>query len=174
MMPTATHFTIGLDSTTFGRWVRVLLGLLFILYAGLRMISISERADARAVLVSFLSILVVYYVAYLALEHLLLARQNPWLNTLVFVVPALVIVFAPLFPSGLQVGMVLYWGVSLLLNALIGYGGCEVLAIPTLIYKRRYDVYCPTNVLDLAERAVVRTQGKARGSTGNGDERARP
>src|SRR5262249_41654199 len=142
----------------------------FILYSGLRMISISERVAALPVLVSFLSILVVYYVAYLALEHLLLARQHPWLNTLVFVVPALVIVGVPLFPSWLQVGMALYWGVSLLLNALIGYGGCEVLAIPTLVYKRRYDVYCPTNVIDLAERSIVRTQRTVRQSTQHGKE----
>ena len=172
-MNTSPHFTVGLDSTTFGRWVRFLLGLLFILYSGLRMISISERVDVLPVLVSFLSILVVYYVAYLALEHLLLARQRPWLNTLVFVVPALVLVGVPLFPSGLQVGMVLYWGVSLLLNALIGYGGCELLAIPTLIYKRRYDVYCPTNVIDLAERSIVRTQRTARQSTQHGKETRR-
>jgi hypothetical protein len=90
------------------------------------------------------------------LEHLLLARKNPWLSSLVLVVPALVLVVVPLFPSGLQVGMVLYWGVSLLLNALIGYGGCEVLALPTIVYKRRYDVYCPTNVIDLAERSLLR------------------
>jgi hypothetical protein len=155
-MTTSPRFTIGLDSTTLGRWVRGLLGLLFILYSGLRMISINERADATLVLVSFLSILVVYYVAYLALEHLLLARKNPWLSSLVLVAPALVLVVVPLFPSGLQVGMVLYWGVSLLLNARIGYGGCEVLAVPTIVYKRRYDVYCPTNVIDLAERSILR------------------
>ncbi len=155
-MAPSPRFAIGLDSTALGRWVRLLLGLLFILYAGLRMISISERVDATLVLVSFLGILVVYYVAYLALERLLLARHNPWLSSLVLVAPALVLVVVPLFPSWLQVGMVLYWGVSLLLNALIGYGGCEVLALPTLVYKRRYDVYCPTNVIDLAERSISR------------------
>jgi hypothetical protein len=169
-MTPSPHFTIGLQSTTFGRGVRLLLGLLFLLYAGLRMISRSERADALPVFVSFLSILVVYYGAYLALERPLLSRVNPWLNTLVFVVPALVIVAVPLFPAGVQVGMVLYWGASLLLNALIGYGGCEVLAIPTLVYKRRYHVYCPTNVIDLAERAVVGRQGPARPSTRNSKE----
>jgi hypothetical protein len=162
MMTTPTHFTIGVQSTTFGRGVRLLLGVLFLLYAALRMLSLHERVAALPVLGAFLGILVVYYGAYLVLERPLLARQHPWLNTLVFVVPALVIVFAPLFPSWLQVGMVLYWGVSLLLNALIGYGGCEVLAVPTLVYKRRYHVYCPTNVIDLAERAVTRPQGKAR------------
>jgi hypothetical protein len=173
MMTTSSHFIIGLHSTTFGRWVRLLLGLLFILYAGLRMLSIHERVAALSVLVSFLSILVVYYVAYLVLERPLLARQHPWLNTLVFVVPALVIVFVPLFPAGLQVGMILYWGVSLLLNAFIGYGGCEVLAIPTLVYKRRYDVYCPTNVIELAERAATRTRDTTRPLTPGSKEARR-
>lgn len=172
-MTPSPHFTIGLQSTTFGRWVRLLLGLLFLLYSGLRMISRSERADALPVFASFLSILVAYYVAFLALERPLLSRVNPWLNTLVFVAPALVIVAVPLFPAGVQVGMVLYWGASLLLNALIGYGGCEVLAIPTLVYKRRYHVYCPTNVIDLAERAVVGRPGTARPSTQNRKEKER-
>lgn len=159
-MTTQTQFTIGLHSTTFGRWVRFILGLLFILYAGLKMISRTNSVDALLVLLSFLGILAVYYIAYLILEKPLLTRMNPWLNTLVFVVPSLVIVFLPVFPAGLQLGMILYWGFSMLLNASVRYGGCEVLAVPMLVYKRRYQVYCPTNVIDIAERAVARNQGQ--------------
>jgi len=103
---------------------------------------------------SFLAIVIVYEVAYLALEKPLLARMNPWLNALVMVAPALVIVLVPGFPLELRYGMVLYLGVTCILNAVMGYGSCEVLAIPTLIHKRQYDVYCPTNVIKLAEHAV--------------------
>lgn len=148
-------FTIGRDTTSFGRWVRLILGLLLILYSVLRMISYTDRVNAFSVLASFLGILVIYFIAYLALEKPLLARTNPWLNTLVFVVPALLIVFIPVFPAGLQLGMILYWGISLVLNAIVRYGGCEVLAVPTLVYRRRYDVYCPTNLIDVAEQAAV-------------------
>ncbi len=145
---------IGRNTTTLGRWVRLLGGLLLVLFAGLSMISITDRADARGVLVSFVVILIVYELAYLALEKPLLARMNPWLNALVLVAPALVILLVPVFPTALRVGMVLYLGVTSILNAVIRYGGCEVLALPTLIHKRQYDVYCPTNVIDLAEQAV--------------------
>ena len=125
-----------------------------VLIAGLSMISITDRADARGVLVSCLAIVIVYELAYLALEKPLLARMNPWLNALVLVVPALVIVLVPAFPIEIRCGMVLYLGVTCILNAVMGYGSCEVLAIPTLVHKRQYDVYCPTNVIDLAEQAV--------------------
>jgi hypothetical protein len=32
----------------------------------------------------------------------------------------------------------------------------SALAVPPHVYKRRYDVYCPTNVIDLAERSMSR------------------
>jgi hypothetical protein len=159
-MATRSEFTIGRQTTPIGRVVRFILGLLLILYAGLSTISLTNRVAVLPLLASFLGILVVYFVAYLALEKPLLARMNPWLNALVFVVPSLVIVFAPLFPAPLQVGMILYWGVTSVLNSLIGYGGCEVLAVPTLVYKRRYDVYCPTNVFDAAEQAIAGNRRK--------------
>lgn len=159
-MPTPSRFAIGRDITPLGRWLRLIFGLLLILYSGLRMISLIDRVDPLPLLGSFLAILVVYYAAYLMLEKPLLARKNPWLNALVFVVPSLVIVFVPAFPEALRVGMVLYWGFTMVLNSLIGYGGCEVLAVPTLVYKRRYDVYCPTNVVDLAEQAITGNRGK--------------
>ena len=159
-MTTPLPFTIGRDTTTFGRWVRLILGLLFIVAVGLSTISLTDRVDVLPLLVSFLVILVVYYIGYLALEKPLLAHGNPWLNALVFVVPALVIVVVPVFPPALRAGMTLYWGVMLVLNSLMRYGGCEVLALPTLVYKRRYDVYCPTNILDAAEQAVARNRNK--------------
>src|SRR5262249_18875523 len=137
-----------------GRWVRLVVGLPLVVVAGLSMISINDRADPLGVLVSFLAILIVYNLAYLVLEKPLLARMNPWLSALVLVVPSFVIVLVPLFPTALRVGMILYWGITSILNAVIGYGGCEVLAVPTLLHKRQYDVYCPTNLVDLAEQAV--------------------
>src|SRR5258708_11964759 len=159
-MTTQVPFTIGRDTTTFGRWVRLLFGLLFILVTGLSTISLMDRVDVLPLLVSFLVILVVYYIGYLALEKPLLAHGNPWLNALVFVVPALVIVVVPVFPPALRAGMALCWGVMLVLNSLMRYGGCEVLALPTLVYKRRYDVYCPTNILDAAQPAVAGNRNK--------------
>src|SRR5262249_25533560 len=159
-MTTSLHFTIGRDITSFGRWVRLISGLLFILFAGLSTISLTDRVDVVPLVVSFLGILAVYFVAYLVLEKPLLARRNPWLNALVFVVPSLFIVFVPVFPPALRVRMVLYWGVMQVLNSVICYGGCDVLCLPMFISKRRYDVYCTTNVIDVAEQAITRNRGE--------------
>src|SRR5258706_12238690 len=101
-MASPARFRIGRNATALGRWVRLLGGLVLVLFAGLSMISITDRADARGVLGSFLVIVIVYELAYLVLEKPLLARMNPWLNALVMVVPALAIVLVPVFPIELR------------------------------------------------------------------------
>jgi hypothetical protein len=35
------------------------------------------------------------------------------------------------------------------------YGGCEVVAVPSLLFGKRYVVYCPYNVIDVVEKAVL-------------------
>jgi diacylglycerol kinase len=52
------------------------------------------------------------------------------------------------------VGASLYIGVSLVVEAVIGYGGCEIAGIPTLMLQQRYTIYCLLNSADLAERAM--------------------
>jgi hypothetical protein len=37
----------------------------------------------------------------------------------------------------------IFFGVSMLVAAAKGYAGCEVLAIPNLVLRRRDSVYCP-------------------------------
>src|SRR2546421_3253086 len=53
----------------------------------------------------------------------------------------------------MQSGVALYVAGSLLLAAAMAYGGCEVAAIPALIFRRRLVVYCPFNAVDAAERS---------------------
>jgi hypothetical protein len=67
-----------------------------------------------------------------------------------------------MLPVALRVGMVAYFSASLLLNAAKNYGGCEVLALPSLLLGRWYTVYCPLNVIDAVERRVAGKAG-ARG-----------
>lgn len=158
-MTTQPRFIIGLDSTTFGRGVRLILGLLILLMVV--EVMIDAEIDVLLVLVNLLIILAVYSIAYLALEKPLLSRMNAWLNALIFVVSVLVAAFVPVFPAGLRLGMLVYLGFSLVVNALIRYGGCEVLAVPTFVFRRRYSVYCPTNMIEIAEQMVARSRGKA-------------
>jgi hypothetical protein len=42
----------------------------------------------------------------------------------------------------------------MLVQAVIGYGGCEVVGIPTLILRRRYRIYCAFSGADLVERRL--------------------
>ena len=51
--------------------------------------------------------------------------------------------------------MVGYFSTSLLFSAFAGYGGCEVVAIPSLIFRRWYTVYCPLNAIDVVERSLT-------------------
>jgi len=115
--------------------------------------------------------------AYLALYGLLgervFARANPWLNTLILVGPALVISYWNLtlgaalgvdLPASLTLAMLLYVGSSLLVQTFIGYGGCEVVALPILVFRRRYVTYCiPLVLVDSAERGWVESTGPRRG-----------
>jgi hypothetical protein len=49
----------------------------------------------------------------------------------------------------------------LIFNFAMSYGGCEVMAIPSLIFGRRYIIYCPWNVVDAVDKVV---QGHASGA----------
>jgi hypothetical protein len=54
--------------------------------------------------------------------------------------------------------------VSLVVEAAIGYGGCEVVALPILVFRRRYVSYClPIVMIDAAERGWMDSTGLRRG-----------
>ena len=94
-----------------------------------------------------------YLAIYRALGERVLARASPWVGTLLLVTPLAVRQLAWV-PADLGDGVTLYVGVSLLVTVTIAYGGCEVVAIPSLVYGRRYVVYCPFNAVDAAERSL--------------------
>ena len=107
----------------------------------------------------------VYTTVYYLLGDRLLGRANPWLNTLIFVGPAWVIAWwniaiAPAtglsLPSALGLAMIVYLGISLLLQWKIKYGGCEVVSLPIILFKRRYVTYCiPLVAVDATEKEFV-------------------
>ena len=107
----------------------------------------------------------VYTTVYYLLGDRLLGRANPWLNTLIFVGPAWVIAWwniaiAPAtglsLPSALGLAMIVYVGISLLLQWKIEYGGCEVVSLPIILFKRRYVTYCiPLVAVDATEKELV-------------------
>jgi hypothetical protein len=100
--------------------------------------------------------LLVSALAYTGLTWLvgdrLFARVGPWLSAIVLVAPATLILF--FIPTAAIVGYDAFLGVSMLAQAAIGYGGCEILGIPTLALRRRYTVYCAMNGGDFVERGL--------------------
>ena len=147
-----TGFTLGHDLGTVGRWSRIVIGVLGVGWA----VSASVQ---QGVLPESALYVVVIALAYLAAHRLLgervLGKMNPWVGTVLLVGSAVVIPGIQALPLELRLGMVAYFSASLFVNAAANYGGCEVLALPSLLFRRWYTVYCPLNVIDVAERAVA-------------------
>jgi hypothetical protein len=169
--------TVGFNLGTAGRWSRFGLGLL--IAAGTTASTLLGFGPAR-VTVAFLvattlacaGIAAAYLVVYALLGERVFARANPWLNTLVLVGPALTIASWNLtlgatlgvdLPAALTLAMLVYVGASLVLESFIGYGGCEVVALPILVWRRRYVTYClPLVLVDRAERGWLESAGARR------------
>lgn len=110
---------------------------------------------AAATLLGFAIATAFYVVLYRTLGERVLARASPWVGTLLVLAP-LALRQIGAVPDSVRQGVTLYVGISLLVTVAIRYGGCEVLAMPTAMFGRRYVVYCPYNVIDAAERPLRR------------------
>lgn len=148
---------IGLNSGTIGRGLRLVFGLLGIY-------SVGAMVYAAGILNRFSIEMVGYTVAWLVAYSLLLvllgervlARTNPWVGTVIFLSPVVIVLGASLGPPAFQFGLVLYISIALIFNAFMRYGGCEVVSIPSLFLGKRYTIYCPYNVIDIVEKAAGR------------------
>jgi hypothetical protein len=173
----SAYGTVGYDLGRVGRWVRLGYGLLIAAgTAASTIVGLDEAGNPAAFLVQAVAYLAAITVAYLAaywlLGERLFARANPWLNTLILVGPALLIAYWNLtvgyalgaeLPAPLVLAMLAYIGVSFVVEAAIGYGGCEVVALPILVFRRRYVSYClPIVMIDAAERGWMDSTGLRR------------
>jgi len=149
---------VGRDLLPGGRTVRLLAGLLFVASVAddLLMASAGPLSWRTVGLVVFAFALAAGgYTALVALlGDRVLARIDPWLGAIVLYGPLAAILTLPFVPGWAAVGASLYIGVSLLVEAVIGYGGCEIAGIPSLLLRRRYTVYCLFNGTDVTERAL--------------------
>ena len=172
-----TYGTVGYDVGSVGRWTRVGYGLLIALGASAStLLSSNFSRDVGPYVLGTVAFLAAITLAYLAIYGLLgervFARANPWLNTFILVGPALLVGYWNLtlrnilgvsLPGPLTLAMLVYIGISLLVEARIGYGGCEVVALPILVFRRRYVTYCvPIVLLDASERGWVDSVGARR------------
>jgi Family of unknown function (DUF6410) len=145
---------IGRDLRPAGRLVRVLAGLLFLLAgvsAGSSMGVWLSLGSLGGVVVALLGTAVFYTIVVGVLGERLLARANPWLAAAGIVLPLAILSAVPRVPAQVVVGGDLYLGLAMLVQAAIGYGGCEIVGVPTLLLRRRYTVYCVLNGADVVE-----------------------
>lgn len=154
-----SNFTLGRSMGRVGRWARLVVGALAILYAiwKWRLFTTTHSfAFYRTTALSFVAIFAVYLAIHYAFGERVLARINPWISTIVLTGPPMVILAIPgLGSDAFRLSLVLYIAASLIALFFIRYGGCEATALPTLIFRRRYTVYCGMNVFDVADKIVA-------------------
>ncbi|MDR0358535.1 MAG: hypothetical protein LBJ87_03595 [bacterium] len=145
---------IGRDLLPVGRLVRVLAGLLNLAAAaGIARLSAPFSAlEGGGIVLAFLVAAGAYTLGIWLLGDRLLRGADPWLAAMVLVAPLAVPFVLPFVPDSVTIGLFLYVGGSQLVQAVIAYGGCEIAAIPSLLLRRRYTIYCSLNGVDLVER----------------------
>ena len=151
---------IGRELWPAGRVARILAGILFL--AASFGTAVTFHLISLSGLLAIAATVVVAAAAYTlgtwALGERLPARVDPWLAALALVLPLGVVAVLPVTPPAVSVGLDAFIAISLLTQAVIGYGGCEIVGIPTLLLRRRFTVYCALNGVDLVER-WLRTRG---------------
>ena len=145
---------VGRDLLPVGRSIRVVAGLALLAASVLSSLQVGGAPIVPGGLAAVFVVAVVGYtlVVWLLGERLFRAG-DPWLLAILLVAPATVLF---LFPAQLAIGYDVFLGISMLTQAAIGYGGCEVMGIPTLFVRRRYTVYCAMNGGDFVEQWLVR------------------
>jgi hypothetical protein len=149
-------FTIGYDLGTVGTWVRILVGVV----ASVALVTIDLSSSGPAAnffwetSLWFLGLLGAYTVVYVLLAPNVMSRLNPWVSTVIFYGPVLVLPYIDTLPDAFRIALALYIILSIAVVVFVRYGGCEVVGIPALIVRRRHVVYCPWNTVDIVDKAI--------------------
>lgn len=150
-------FTLGLDAGYLGRGGRLILGGIIPLWS--LIINLLGQQLSTGVYVEialyFILIFSIYLAAHYYLGERLLAKTSPWIGTIILVVPPTIALIMRLGPPTFQVALAAYVSISLVFNFIMSYGGCEVMAIPSLVFQRRYVVYCPWNAIDVVDKVIA-------------------
>lgn len=147
--PAHRGFAIGREVGGCGRCTRIVLGLLLLVSLAT---SVAQMGPSAALIGKITGVLLLTTGLYMVLFWQLSERiPHPWLRTVMFWLPMAFM----LLPGGWGFGVLLYLSVSLLVAALSSYGGCEVVAFPSLLFRRQCTVYCPLNAIDLVERSYT-------------------
>jgi len=165
---------VGWDVGIVGRWFRLVMGILVTFLVLFDFLGGSHTHSLRTSVLTglfFVGFVLVYLAAYLLIIERV-KDKSPWIPTIIFVFPAMYFILngmvvpfelsfghligMPYVNHPITLAMLLYVGVSLPVQFFTKYGGCEVIAIQNLIYKKRCLSYCvPLLPLDMAEKAIV-------------------
>lgn len=151
-------FTVGYHLGTVGTWVRIVIGVIAALALLVVDLSDVDGGFLAETGIWFAGILAAYTGAYLLMAPRILPKSNPWVSTVIFYGPVLVLPYVEALPDTFRVALSLYVSVSVLVVVFVKYGGCEVIGIPSLIVRQRHVVYCPWNTVDLVDKAIIDSQ----------------
>ncbi len=144
------RFVVGREVGRCGRCTRLVLGLLGLILIGT---TVAQSGLSASTIGQMAGGLLLTAALYLILFWQLGERiAQPWLRTVAFWAPLVFVPLLLLIPWGWGFGVLLYWSVSCLMAALLSHGDCEIVAFPSLLFRRHYTVYCPLNAVDLVER----------------------
>ncbi len=165
---------VGWDVGIVGRWFRLVMGGLMTSLFVFDFVGASHTHSLRTNVLTglfFVGFVLVYFAAYLLVIERV-KDKSPWIPTMIFVFPAMYflingiivpfeltfgyLIGMPYVNHPIMLAMLLYVGVSTLVQFFTKYGGCEVIAIQNLVYRKRCLSYCvPLLPLDMAEKAIV-------------------
>ncbi|MFQ5832395.1 MAG: hypothetical protein ACE5H4_06820 [Candidatus Thorarchaeota archaeon] len=169
MTMTSGFGTLGRDVGVVGRWSRLASGLGF-LALGVLLLAWNQSQTYYALTAIYLIVIVgLYIVAHYLLGERVLAGRSPWIGTAILVIPMMYLIFSAYLGVGigqwlglpeidwpLSTAAILYVGISFLIIWRTGYGGCEVVGIPNILFKRSYRTYCiPLVVVDVLEKRRI-------------------
>ena len=164
------NFTVGYDVRIVGRLARLVGGLIPLILILMDIAILDNPIPKVEPLILWRDTgiyLIAVAVAYAVLYYMLsdrfldwLGRVNPWISTVIFVGPPLAVAALSLGPDAFRLGLGMYVAASAILAAAMSYGGCEVVALPALLFKQRHVVYCPYNIVDVIEDAVAKNAQK--------------
>ena len=150
-------FAVGQEVGSCGRCTRFVLGLLLLVSIGTSVVQNGPSATLIGQLAGGLLLTaVLYIVLFWVLGARVLSQLHPWIRTGIFWGPLMFIPLLFLISWGWGFGVLLYLSVALIVGGLTSYGGCEMVALPSLLFRRHYTVYCPLNAIDLVEHRYTK------------------
>ena len=158
-------FVIGYHIGPFGRWARLIFAIYYLVFFVVNPLVLNSQPVgdflpfAGEIALWVLALATIYFVGFYFLGELLLSKMNPWTGTLFFLGLPTLIGLLGWMPHPMQVAFGIYVPLSLILIFFMKYGGCEVIALPSLILGQRYTMYCPYNAIDAVEHGVSPQRG---------------